>query len=122
MIIQRVSTSQRQLNLFQHIIILAGRFLPLPDARMIPFVALLALCSPALASILAIDYGADTMKVALMKPGVPFDVVLDRDSKRKIASVVGWKGEDRLFGQDGRNLVRALLLSLLMPSSSCVSL
>ncbi|KAJ1302977.1 hypothetical protein OPQ81_003269 [Rhizoctonia solani] len=44
------------------------------------------------------------MKVALMKPGVPFDVVLDRDSKRKIASVVGWKGEDRLFGQDGRNL------------------
>ncbi|EUC58906.1 HSP70 family protein, putative [Rhizoctonia solani AG-3 Rhs1AP] len=71
---------------------------------MIPLVALLALCSPALASILAVDYGADTMKVALMKPGVPFDVVLDRDSKRKIASVVGWKGEDRLFGQDGRNL------------------
>ncbi|KAH7339157.1 actin-like ATPase domain-containing protein [Rhizoctonia solani] len=71
---------------------------------MIPLVALLALCSPALASILAIDYGSDTMKVALMKPGVPFDVVLDRDSKRKIASVVGWKGEDRLFGQDGRNL------------------
>ncbi|KAF8749292.1 heat shock protein 70 family [Rhizoctonia solani] len=71
---------------------------------MIPLVALLALCSPALASILAVDYGSDTMKVALMKPGVPFDVVLDRDSKRKIASVVGWKGEDRLFGQDGRNL------------------
>lgn len=73
---------------------------------MLPLVALLALCSPALASILAVDYGTDTMKVALMKPGVPFDVVLDRDSKRKIASVVGWKGEDRLFGQDGRNLVR----------------
>ncbi|KAG9085799.1 lumenal Hsp70 protein [Ceratobasidium sp. 370] len=72
---------------------------------MLPLVALgLALCSPALASILAVDYGSDTMKVALMKPGVPFDVVLDRDSKRKIASVVGWKGEDRLFGQDGRNL------------------
>ncbi|KAB5591682.1 Hsp70 family protein [Ceratobasidium theobromae] len=71
---------------------------------MLPLVALLALCSPALASILAVDYGTDTMKVALMKPGVPFDVVLDRDSKRKIASVIGWKGEDRLFGQDGRNL------------------
>ncbi|QRV96302.1 heat shock protein HSP70 family protein [Ceratobasidium sp. AG-Ba] len=72
---------------------------------MLPLTLLgLALASPALASILAVDYGADTMKVALMKPGVPFDVVLDRDSKRKIASVVGWKGEDRLFGQDGRNL------------------
>ncbi|QRV96304.1 actin-like ATPase domain protein [Ceratobasidium sp. AG-Ba] len=49
-------------------------------------------------------YGADTMKVALMKPGVPLNIVLDRDSKRKIASVVGCKGEDRSFGQDGRNL------------------
>lgn len=72
---------------------------------MLPLTLLgLVLASPALASILAVDYGADSMKVSLMKPGVPFDVVLDRDSKRKIASVVGWKGDDRLFGQDGRNL------------------
>ncbi|QRV96307.1 heat shock protein HSP70 family protein [Ceratobasidium sp. AG-Ba] len=45
---------------------------------MLPLALLgLALASRALASILAIDYGADTMKVALMKPGVPFEVVLD---------------------------------------------
>ncbi|PVF96398.1 actin-like ATPase domain-containing protein [Serendipita vermifera] len=39
-----------------------------------------------------------------MKPGVPFDVVLNKDSKRKIASSVAWKGEERLFGGDAVNI------------------
>ncbi|CCA66452.1 related to glucose regulated stress protein, HSP70-like [Serendipita indica DSM 11827] len=56
------------------------------------------------ASVLAIDYGSDFTKVSLMKPGVPFDVVLNRDSKRKIASSVAWKGEERLFGADAVNI------------------
>jgi len=41
-----------------------------------------------------------------MKPGVPFDVILNKDSKRKISAVVSWKRDDRLFGQDAFNLVR----------------
>lgn len=45
-----------------------------------------------------------------MKPGVPFDVLLNKDSKRKIQSSVGWKNTDRLFGGDAFNLVRALQL------------
>ncbi|TFY61102.1 hypothetical protein EVJ58_g4721 [Rhodofomes roseus] len=53
-----------------------------------------------LASVLAIDYGADWIKASLMKPGVPFDVLLNKDSKRKIQSTVGWKRNDRLFGSD----------------------
>lgn len=61
--------------------------------------------SPVLSSILAIDYGSDFTKVSLMKPGVPFDVILNRDSKRKIASSVAWKGEERLFGADAVNIV-----------------
>lgn len=56
-------------------------------------------------SILAIDYGADFIKASVIKPGVPFDVLLNRDSKRKIQSSVAWKGEDRLFGSDAFNLV-----------------
>lgn len=59
----------------------------------------------ALASVLAIDYGQDWIKASLMKPGVPFDVVLNKDSKRKIQSSVGWKTSDRLFGTDAFNLV-----------------
>ncbi|KAJ7146046.1 Hsp70 protein-domain-containing protein [Mycena epipterygia] len=57
-----------------------------------------------LASVLAIDYGTDWIKASVMSPGVPFDVLLNKDSKRKIQSSVGWKKTDRLFGTDAFNL------------------
>ncbi|TFK82826.1 actin-like ATPase domain-containing protein [Polyporus arcularius HHB13444] len=57
-----------------------------------------------LGSVLAIDYGADFIKASLMKPGQPFDVLLNRDSKRKMQSTVGWKHNDRLFGQDAASI------------------
>lgn len=67
--------------------------------------------STALATtVLAIDYGSDYIKASLIKPGTPFDVLLDKDSKRKIRSSVAWKNGERLFGQDAFNLVRASLL------------
>ena len=43
-----------------------------------------------------------------MKPGVPFDVLLNKDSKRKIQSSVAWKSDDRMFGTDAFNLVSEL--------------
>ncbi len=64
-----------------------------------------------LGSVLAIDYGADFIKASLMKPGQPFDVLLNRDSKRKIQSTVGWKHHDRLFGQDAASIVSTSFLS-----------
>jgi hypothetical protein len=67
--------------------------------------ALSLLPQATLASVLAIDYGTDWIKASLMKPGVPFDVLLNKDSKRKIQSSVGWKRNDRLFGTDAFNLV-----------------
>ncbi|TFK24854.1 actin-like ATPase domain-containing protein [Coprinopsis marcescibilis] len=57
-----------------------------------------------LASVLAIDYGAEFITASLMKPGLPFDVLLNKDSKRKIHSSVGWKRGDRAFGQDAAQL------------------
>jgi hypoxia up-regulated 1 len=72
------------------------------------FSILLLFCLPqlSLASVLAIDYGSDFIKASLMKPGVPFDVLLNKDSKRKISAVVAFKKGERLFGQDAYNLVR----------------
>jgi hypothetical protein len=61
------------------------------------------------AAVLAIDYGTEFTKLSLVKPGVPFDVILDRDSKRKISSVVGWKREDRVFGAEGKMSVSDLV-------------
>lgn len=71
---------------------------------LISFVLLL-LAPSIQAAVLAIDYGAEFTKLSLVKPGVPLDVVLDRDSKRKIQSVVGWKRDDRVFGQEGKMAV-----------------
>lgn len=79
----------------------------LPLSLLLPLLLSLTLCvSPALGAVLAIDYGTDYMKASLMKPGIPFDVLLNKDSKRKIQSSVAWKGEERLFGSDAYNLVR----------------
>ncbi|KZT50948.1 actin-like ATPase domain-containing protein [Calocera cornea HHB12733] len=64
------------------------------------FLSLLAFVLGCSASLLAIDYGAEWTKASLMKPGVPFDVLLTRDSKRKLQSVVGWKGQERQFGSE----------------------
>ncbi|KAH6904466.1 heat shock protein 70 family [Coprinopsis sp. MPI-PUGE-AT-0042] len=68
-------------------------------------VSLLAVIpSSVLASVLAIDYGAEFITASLMKPGLPFDVLLNKDSKRKISSAVGWKRTDRVFGGDATQL------------------
>ncbi|KIM41799.1 hypothetical protein M413DRAFT_18744 [Hebeloma cylindrosporum] len=72
--------------------------------RLLTFWTISALaCQLALASVLAIDYGTDFITASLMKPGVPFDVLLNKDSKRKVSSTVAWKKGDRLFGQDAFN-------------------
>ncbi|KAH8112056.1 actin-like ATPase domain-containing protein [Phellopilus nigrolimitatus] len=77
--------------------------------RLLPLLLSLAislfwLSQAASAAVLAIDYGSEWIKASLMKPGVPFDVLLNRDSKRKIMSSVAWKGDDRLFGSDAFNI------------------
>ncbi|GAA5862035.1 hypothetical protein JCM8547_001565 [Rhodosporidiobolus lusitaniae] len=55
------------------------------------------------ASLLALDYGTDSFKVSLVKPGVPFDVLLDNSGKRKIATLVNVKG-DTIVGNDAQSL------------------
>lgn len=77
--------------------------------RVSTLLPLLALVPQATwASVLAIDYGTDWITASLMKPGVPFDVLLNKDSKRKVQSSVGWKKGDRLFGGDAFSLVRTV--------------
>lgn len=74
------------------------------------FVVLSVAFETCLAAVLAIDYGSDWMKASLMKPGLPFDVLLNKDSKRKVQSSVAWKKDERIFGVDAANLVCSLLV------------
>jgi hypoxia up-regulated 1 len=78
------------------------------------FVLFAAIFESSLASILAVDYGSDWIKASLMKPGVPFDVLLNKDSKRKIQSSVAWKKDERLFGSDAANIVSTVPHNILL--------
>ncbi|EPX72760.1 heat shock protein Lhs1 [Schizosaccharomyces octosporus yFS286] len=60
------------------------------------------------APILAIDYGTEWTKAALIKAGIPLELVLTRDTRRKEQSAVGFKGDERLFGVDAANLATRL--------------
>ncbi|ORX45559.1 HSP70-domain-containing protein [Piromyces finnis] len=56
------------------------------------------------AAVMAIDYGAQWFKVALVKPGVPLDLVLNRESKRKTPSNICIRDGVRLYGNEANNL------------------
>ena len=69
----------------------------------------------ASAAVLGIDFGQEFIKAALVKPGIPLEIVLTKDTKRKEAAAVGFKpagngkeGEfaypERLYGADAVNL------------------
>ena len=45
----------------------------------------------AASAVLGIDLGTEYIKAALVKPGIPLEIVLTKDSKRKEAAAVGFK-------------------------------
>ncbi len=67
---------------------------------------LLLLLPQIYASVIGIDYGTDWFKVSIVKPGVPLDIVLNRESKRKTSSIVALRSNIRHMGSDAVALVR----------------
>jgi len=76
-----------------------------PSPTAIVFVVLCLLIQTTCAAVLAIDYGTEWTKAALVKPGIPLQIVLTKDTKRKEQSVVAFKKSERLYGTDAFNLV-----------------
>ena len=68
--------------------------------------AVAATCLPqqAAAMVLGIDFGASFIKVALVKPGRPFEIVTNIHSKRKTEGAVTMYNGERLFGGDTKNM------------------
>ncbi|GAA6055037.1 hypothetical protein JCM3770_006706 [Rhodotorula araucariae] len=73
-------------------------------ALLLAALALAALPSAAAASLLAIDYGTDSFKASLVKPGVPFDVLLTNEGRRKTPAIVTYRADDRFVGGDAQSL------------------
>lgn len=81
-------------------------------------VALLCTIVPfAHAAVMSIDYGTEWFKVGLIKPGMPLDVALNKDSKRKTQSVVTIRHDERIYGGDAISLVRNEIKSMLVGQS-----
>ena len=74
-------------------------------------VLLLCLVQNVWGAVLAIDYGTEWTKAALVKPGIPLQIVLTKDTKRKEQSVVAFKKLERLYGSDAFNLVYPIIIS-----------
>ena len=53
------------------------------------------------ANVIGLDFGSDTMKVALVAPGAPLEIVTNFQSKRKTPTAVSFFERDgRAFGDD----------------------
>lgn len=58
------------------------------------------LASSASVATVSIDIGSEFIKIGLVKPGVPMDIVLNRESKRKTPNVLAIRKGEREFGSD----------------------
>lgn len=68
----------------------------------------------AVSAVLGVDLGTEYIKAALVKPGIPLDIVLTKDSRRKETSAVAFKPPqngakkgvwpERLYGSDAMAL------------------
>ena len=96
---------------------------------LLSLVTLLVCTASAASAVLGIDIGTEYIKAALVKPGIPLEIVLTKDSKRKEAAAVAFKPlgtkssssssdafPERLYGGD------ALALSARFPSDVYLNL
>ncbi|CAF4590024.1 unnamed protein product, partial [Rotaria socialis] len=63
-------------------------------------------------AVMSIDLGTEFTKIAVVKPGIPMEIVLNKESRRKTPVIVAIKGKDREFGE------AAISRSTKMPAQS----
>ncbi|KAL4123240.1 hypothetical protein QTP88_015449 [Uroleucon formosanum] len=62
-------------------------------------------------AVMSIDIGSEWMKVAIVSPGVPMEIALNKESKRKTPTAVAFRNGERTFGED------ALTVGVRFPSN-----
>lgn len=67
------------------------------------FLADLLALSDTLA-VMSVDLGSESMKVAIVKPGVPMEIVLNKESRRKTPVMVTLKENERFFGDSAAGM------------------
>ncbi|ELT93277.1 hypothetical protein CAPTEDRAFT_179511 [Capitella teleta] len=54
-------------------------------------------------AVMSIDLGSEFMKVAIVKPGVPMEIVLNEESRRKTNVIVAMRNGERMIGEQAKN-------------------
>jgi hypoxia up-regulated 1 len=62
-----------------------------PATVLLGLVFLFSSTASAASAVLGVDLGTEYIKAALVKPGIPLEIVLTKDSKRKETSAVAFK-------------------------------
>ncbi|XP_061400706.1 hypoxia up-regulated protein 1 [Musca vetustissima] len=64
------------------------------------FVAATHLRGAQAAAVMSVDLGSEWMKVGIVSPGVPMEIALNRESKRKTPVTLSFRNGVRSFGED----------------------
>ncbi|XP_055613389.1 hypoxia up-regulated protein 1 [Uranotaenia lowii] len=56
------------------------------------------------AAVMSVDFGSEWMKVGVVSPGVPMEIALNKESKRKTPTNIAFRDGDRLFGEDAQSI------------------
>lgn len=84
------------------------RRLPISSWILLLFLLLSSTASAA-SAVLGIDFGTEYIKAVLVKPGIPLEIVLTKDSKRKEVAAIAFKAikneqveafPERIYGSD----------------------
>ncbi|XP_071440991.1 hypoxia up-regulated protein 1, partial [Hetaerina americana] len=55
-------------------------------------------------AVMSVDLGSEWMKIAIVSPGVPMEIALNKESKRKTPVAVAFRDGERSFGEDAAAL------------------
>ncbi|XP_015126610.1 hypoxia up-regulated protein 1 isoform X2 [Diachasma alloeum] len=55
-------------------------------------------------AVMSVDIGSEWMKVAIVSPGVPMEIALNKESKRKTPAVIAFREDERFFGEDAQGV------------------
>lgn len=55
-------------------------------------------------AVMSVDLGSEWMKIGIVSPGVPMEIVLNKESKRKTPAIVSFRDNVRTFGEDAQTI------------------
>ncbi|XP_034671485.1 hypoxia up-regulated protein 1 [Drosophila subobscura] len=71
---------------------------------VVVLLGVLQLPSAQSAAVMSVDLGTEWMKVGVVSPGVPMEIALNRESKRKTPAIIAFRDGVRTVGEDAQTI------------------